>query len=116
LNGGLICSVCGEEFDEKLEKYFDIEQKKCILHCEKKENDWYVISSNGEKDWNEKKVDQFWHYIRYELYNTSRSYSLEKAYKEVVFPAFQYPSEYDFSVNFYSNIMYDMEANSPFRS
>jgi len=30
--------VCEKEFDEK---YFDVEQNKCILHCEK--DDWYEI-------------------------------------------------------------------------
>ncbi|RXJ68963.1 hypothetical protein CRV08_05900 [Halarcobacter ebronensis] len=32
-----ICSICNGKFEDK---YFDKEQKKCILHCEK--NDWHA--------------------------------------------------------------------------
>ncbi|RUM44987.1 MAG: hypothetical protein DSY46_03880, partial [Hydrogenimonas sp.] len=113
MNGGFICSVCDEEVDEK---YFDIEQKRCILHCEKKENDWYVISSNGEKDWNEKKVDKFWKYIQDELDSLYKLdllgdlYDFNHSYEGVIFPAFQKEVEYnpyvdnieDLGTNFYS--------------
>ena len=47
------CSVCEKEFEDK---YFDVEQNKCILHCEK--NDWL------ESD---KRIDYFWDKIKEDI-------------------------------------------------
>jgi len=41
------------------------ENKKCIFHCEKnEENGWYKKNSDGIKKWKEKKVKEFWEEIR----------------------------------------------------
>lgn len=52
------CSVCNKEFDDK---YFDVEQNKCILHCEKDDkNGWYTFGLDNKKEWNPEKVKLFW--------------------------------------------------------
>jgi uncharacterized protein YjbI with pentapeptide repeats len=52
------CSVCNKEFDDK---YFDVEQNKCILHCEKDDkNGWYTFGLYNKKEWNPEKVKLFW--------------------------------------------------------
>ena len=54
------CKVCEREFKEN---YFDVEQNKCILHCDKtEENEWYSV--NMKKEWNLTKVNLFWQYIQ----------------------------------------------------
>ncbi len=68
-----ICSVCEEKFEENLENnYFDEEQDKCILHCEKsKSNEWIYSFFNDDNDnyeskkekWDDKKIHQFWEYL-----------------------------------------------------
>lgn len=53
-----ICSVCNGKFEEK---YFDKEQTKCILHCEK--DSWYEVDNNKQKVWDEQKIELFWKHI-----------------------------------------------------
>ena len=43
------CSVCNKDFEDE---YFDVEQNKCILHCEKHEkNYWFAINKNNKIEW-----------------------------------------------------------------
>lgn len=106
------CSVCDKDFEDK---YFDAEQNKCILHCEK--NAWYSLDENNKKIWDDDKVKLFWKYIQNDLdkkYDTHMTDSdlIEKKYilSNVIFPKFQDEVEYfspagnenEMGTNFYS--------------
>lgn len=75
-----ICTVCGEKVDDE---YFDIEQEKCILHCEKQENDWYTINPIGEKVWDKVKTENFWI-----LLNQKKTNSGNTDFSNLIFPEF----------------------------
>ncbi|MGE4419516.1 MAG: pentapeptide repeat-containing protein [Sulfurimonas sp.] len=90
------CSVCNKDFEDE---YFDVEQKRCILHCEK--DDWFTLDENDKKIWDDDKVKLFWKYIQNDLdkkYNTHITDSdlIEKEYilSNVIFPKFQDEVEY----------------------
>ncbi|MBU0631209.1 pentapeptide repeat-containing protein [bacterium] len=114
-----ICTVCEQEFKEELS--FDTEQSKCILHCDKSEdNGWFHIDSDGKKQWDNRKVNLFWKYIQNELdgmYEHSFWDTLEEelVYSGVIFPSFQLDIPYDSNVdnvmdlgtNFYSFNVFD---------
>lgn len=87
------CSICNDKFEEK---YFEPEQSKCILHCEKNEDTgWYTESKNGKK-WSPEKLNLFWGYIQSRLRGVSENaeyddYDLHAihSYNNVIFPQFQ---------------------------
>ncbi|PNV83329.1 MAG: hypothetical protein C0627_05765 [Sulfurimonas sp.] len=59
------CSVCNKDFEDE---YFDVEQNKCILHCEKHEkNYWFAINKNNKIEWHTDKVILFWKKINNEI-------------------------------------------------
>jgi len=88
-----ICKVCEKKFEEK---NFDVEQNKCILHCEKAEiNEWYT-DKKYKTHWNPSKINNFWAYLKQELdalYQSSltdEDYKhRKKVYEKVIFPKFQ---------------------------
>lgn len=106
-----ICSVCKGTFDAK---YFDLEQEKCILHCEKTEkNGWYTINTDGQKEWT-KKLKIFWSYIKMKLDECYRSYlwgdyDLQHSweYVDVIFPKFEEEEDR----NSYENNIDEMGTN-----
>ena len=93
------CTICQKKFEEQ---YFDEKQEKCILHCEKQENDWYIASPSGEKDWDKKKIDIFWKYIQKKLDKSYKDRNIGEPYIDIIFPTFRYEqSEDDSATNFY---------------
>jgi len=97
------CSVCQNSFEEQ---YFDIEQNKCILHCDKTEqNGWYSITPSHKKKWNNKKIKTFWRYIKSKLDNIYENklggFDPESShtYEKVIFPKFEQDLEYDYYGN-----------------
>jgi uncharacterized protein YjbI with pentapeptide repeats len=83
------CSVCEKEFENK---YFDVKQNKCILHCEKDDqNGWYTFGLNNTKDWNSVKVKLFWKEIRNIISNSQDRLSkfLPLPFNNIVFPKFE---------------------------
>jgi len=79
------CSVCELGFEDE---YFDIEQNKCILHCEK--DDWYEIKDN-KKDWSKstEKVKLFWEKIQEDLKEIDEHRYSKYILNNVKFPIFQ---------------------------
>ncbi|WP_151901288.1 pentapeptide repeat-containing protein [Sulfurimonas hydrogeniphila] len=116
------CSVCDNLFEEQ---YFDKEQNKCILHCEKTDkNDWYSINASNEKEWTSK-IKTFWSYIQLEL-NNIYEYSFydvngdsDYTYTKVIFPKFETEYEYDFyneddmGTNFFSFKVFEHPNEQP---
>lgn len=83
------CSVCEKEFEDS---YFEVEQNKCILHCEKNDkNDWYTFGLNNTKNWNSEKVKLFWKEIRNIISNSQDRLSkfLPISFRDIVFPKFE---------------------------
>ena len=79
------CSVCNKDFEDK---YFDAEQNKCILHCEK--DDWYEMPY-ALKNWSksEDKIKLFWQQIRTKIFQAENEKILDL--KNVIFPQFEDP-------------------------
>jgi hypothetical protein len=114
------CSVCGEGFQDR---DFDTEQNKCILHCEKNEdNGWYTLDENNKKIWNKSKVNLFWYCIQSNLNSIYENYMIdtdliEKKYTfaNAIFPKFQDEVEYfslannedEMGTNFYSYTIFE---------
>lgn len=82
------CSVCEKEFEDS---YFEIEQNKCILHCEKDDKNWYTVGLNNTKNWNSEKVKLFWKEIRNIISNSQDRLSkfLPISFCDIVFPKFE---------------------------
>ncbi|MBU1643466.1 hypothetical protein KKE54_08900, partial [bacterium] len=111
------------------EKHFDVEQDKCILHCDKNENNnWYKLNDGGGKEWDPEFVKSFWAEIKKDLDNVYSNLQYEsdahtQIYDRVVFPEFQHDKEYnphdfnppDFATNFYTHPVYrhDDENSEP---
>jgi len=112
------CIVCNQLFEEK---YFDFEQQKCILHCDKHEhNSWYVSDPEvNTKKWNEKKIKKFWGYIKKGLKRADFIHKHDNniirdpyVFENVIFPKFQQDIPYcehamnyeDQGTNFFCNI------------
>ncbi len=120
------CSVCSNNFEDK---YFDAEQNKCILHCDKDENNgWYTLDENNTKTWNESKVNIFWHYIQTDLDRSYQNYIIdidltaqEYILFNVIFPKFQDEVEYfslannedEMGTNFYSYDIFEHPNQQP---
>ncbi|QOY52297.1 pentapeptide repeat-containing protein [Candidatus Sulfurimonas baltica] len=118
------CSICKDELDEN---NFDIEQNKCILHCEKTDkNGWYSINSH-DKEWTEK-LNTFWLYIQQQLDNIYQDNLLdyydttsEYQYTDVIFPKFEKEYEYnhyasnepDMGTNFFSFGVFENQNEQP---
>lgn len=118
------CSVCNESFKDE---YFDAEQNKCILHCEKDDkNGWCSLD---KKIWDSNKINLFWKYIQYDLdekYNTHMIDSdlIEKEYilSNIIFPKFQDEVEYfspannekEMGTNFYSYGIFEDPVNGEY--
>ncbi len=92
------CSVCKNKFEDK---YFDTDQQKCILHCEK--DDWYVIEEH-EKDWSKSivNIELFWQQVREKIQYKDQDYDYRQGHSldftETIFPKFedQYTEEEQF--------------------
>lgn len=109
------CNICNEELEDK---YFDTEQNKCILHCEKKQdNGWCTFDTDNEKIWNLDKINLFWEFIQNDLNKKYNTYIIDtnliaKEYilSNVIFPKFQDEVKYfsiadnedEMGTNFYS--------------
>jgi uncharacterized protein YjbI with pentapeptide repeats len=94
------CSVCSEVLEDK---YFDKEQNKCILHCEK--DNWYIVingvkdgwsdNKNAEKDWSksEAKISFFWKKIRTVLEKRDEDADYRRGnwldLSKIIFPKFE---------------------------
>lgn len=98
------CSVCENEFEDK---YFNTNQQKCILHCEK--DDWYKIE-NGRKDWSKSsdKIELFWQQVRTIIENKLEDDYYKQGgsldFSKTIFPKFEDPhaekgQPYDESIN-----------------
>lgn len=83
------CSVCEDEFENE---YFDTDQQKCILHCEK--YDWYIIEDN-EKNWSKSndRIELFWQQVRKKIQNrnTYHDYTNDGNlnFSKTIFPKFE---------------------------
>lgn len=106
------CSVCNDEFEEK---YFDIEQDKCILHCDKNEtNGWFKLNHENEKEWNAEKIRNFWGCIQKDLDLIYQDMIIESSFtptsylfNKVIFPK----HEKDYEYNPHEHNIYDMGTN-----
>lgn len=119
------CEVCGIKFNDE-EKEVTNCKSKCILHCEKtEENGWYK-KNLLDKEWNKTKVNKFWKVIQdklntvyedsfYEDWVLRNEYILE----EIIFPKFEEEYEYDefthnivdLGTNFYSFSIFEHPNN-----
>ncbi|MFY4759689.1 pentapeptide repeat-containing protein [Aliarcobacter butzleri] len=101
-----ICSVCNVEVEEE---YFDKEQTKCILHCEK--SDWLTISNPADDEyelgteviyyWDEKKVQKFWNKFK-EVIEEKPNLSKEDSYyrfHDFIFPKMEQDTFKDYTFN-----------------
>jgi len=71
----------------KLDVYQD---DKCVLHCEKKKDDWYTVNDDGTKNWKPEKVKEFWKEIRRVIKKQDDSVIFFNYYfKSVYFPKFE---------------------------
>lgn len=95
------CQSCKNHFDEK---YFDLEQQKCFLHCDKDEKTkWLITDDNDKLIWDSKKIDLFWKWIQEildHMYITSIHQGDDEIewkcdFNRVIFPAFQEEQEYN---------------------
>lgn len=98
------CNICNRQFKDD---FYDKEQGKCILHCEK--DSWYDILNN-EKDWtkSEDKIKLFWQQIRaiienrFEDEDYQRGASLD--FSKTIFPKFekQYEEVEEYEEGYYN--------------
>jgi hypothetical protein len=90
------CSVCEKEFENK---YFDVKQNKCILHCDKhEENNWFKINKNHNSEWDRDKVILFWQKINNDIevitdVKTQNKEVFEEMIKEYNYEYFKYKFE-----------------------
>jgi uncharacterized protein YjbI with pentapeptide repeats len=83
------CSVCEKEFEDK---YFDVKQNKCILHCDKhEENNWFKINKNNNTEWDTDKVKLFWKKIRSFISESQSGISkiFPIPFNNIIFPKFE---------------------------
>lgn len=102
------CQSCKNHF---YEEFFDLEQQKCFLHCDKNENSkWLIKNDNNKLIWDLKKIDLFWKLIQNDfdyMYDTSThqgddEIEWEYDFIHVIFPAFQEEQEY---ISFLDNLI-----------
>lgn len=57
---------------------------KCIFHCEK--DGWFTINEKNKKNWNEKKVNEFWETIRNYIKFRQNNYQWINYFDSFIFP------------------------------